>query len=134
MRRVFLALGWLIALLPASASADDFTGHWTVVTVKDAKVDGGPWSGEIKYPKDMVLEEQNGRLVGHYTDQYGYSDAFELVALVNNGHDLLLVNGGAGTKAAEAYAPIHHVKLVKGQLHAIVTAHDKLFEWTAARE
>jgi hypothetical protein len=36
--------------------------------------------------------------------------------------------------AAEARSPVHHVKLVKGKLHAVVTSHDKLFEWIAERK
>jgi hypothetical protein len=80
----------------------------------------------------MTLELRERRLQGRYTDQWEYSGKFELVAVVNGGHDLLLVHEG-GTKSPEALSAIHHVKLVKGKLHAVVTSHDKLFEWIAER-
>jgi hypothetical protein len=116
-----------------AAMADDFTGKWEVKKVIENK-QGFEWSLEVKYPKYMTLELRNGRLVGHYTDQGDYSGEFELVAVINQGRDLLLVHGGAGTKEPTALSPIHHVKLVRGKLHAVVTSHDKLFEWIAERK
>jgi len=116
-----------------SAMADDFTGKWEVTKVIEDKR-GFDWSLEIKYPKCMTLELRKGRLVGRYTDQWDYSGEFELVAVINQGRDLLLVHGGAGTKEPTALSPIHHVKLVNGKLHAVVTSHDKLFEWIAERK
>lgn len=116
------------------AMADDFTGKWEVTKVIENKRSGFEWSLEIKYPKSMTLELRNGRLVGRYTDQWDFSSEFELVAVINQGRDLLLVHGGTGTKEPTALSPIHHVKLVKGKLHAVVTSHDKLFEWIAERK
>ena len=58
----------------------------------------------------MTLELRNGHLAGSYTDQRDYSAEFELVAVVNEGRDLVLVNGGAGTKNPESYSPIDDVK------------------------
>lgn len=115
-----------------AAVADDFTGKWEVTKVIENKK-GFEWSLEVKYPKYMTLERRNGRLVGRYQDQWDYSDEFELIAVINQGRDLLLVHGGAGTKEPSALSPIHHVKLVKGKLHGVVTSHDKLFEWIAER-
>jgi hypothetical protein len=117
---------------PAAAEADAFSGKWEVTRIIEAKKEGYQWSLEVKYPKHMTLELREGRLQGRYTDQWEYSGTFELVAVVNGGHDLLLVHEG-GTKSPEALSPIHHVKLVKGKLHAVVTSHDKLFEWIAER-
>jgi hypothetical protein len=116
---------------PAKAEPGAFSGNWEVTRIIEAKK-GYQWSLEVKYPKRMTLELREGRLQGRYTDQWEYSGSFELVAVVNDGHDLLLVHQG-GTKSPEALSPIHHVKLVKGKLHAVVTSHDKLFEWTAER-
>jgi hypothetical protein len=117
-----------------AGAAEDFTGKWEVTKVIDGKKDEFPWSLEVKYPKYMTLELRDGRLVGRYTDQSDYSGEFELVAVINQGRDLLLVHGGAGTKSPEALSPIHHAKLVNGKLHAIVTSHTKLFEWIAERK
>jgi hypothetical protein len=111
---------------------DAFSGNWEVTRIIEAKKDGYEWSLEIKYPKRMTLEVRDGRLEGRYTDQWKHSGKFELVAVVNGGHDLLLVHEG-GTKSPEARSPVHHVKLVNGKLHAVVTSHDKLFEWVAER-
>ena len=127
-----MAVALLVSVSPAAPA--DFAGKWEVTKVVEKDEDGFQWSLEIKYPKYMTLELRNGRLVGRYTDQWNYSGEFELVAVVNEGRDLLLINGGAGTKAAEARSPVHHVKLVKGRLHVVVTSHDKLFEWIAERK
>ena len=116
-----------------AAMADDFTGRWEVTKVIENNKDFER-SLEFKYPKHMTLELRNGHLVGRYTDQWDYSSEFELVAVINQGRDLLLVHGGAGTKEPTALAPIHHVKLVNGKLHAVVTSQDKLFEWIAERK
>ena len=123
----------LLGGLAAPAPPEDFTGTWEVTKIVEGKTGEFQWSLEIEYPTHMTLEIRNGHLAGRYTDQWGYSGEFELVSVINQGHDLLLVNGGAGTKNPESYSPIHHVKLVKGKLHAIVTSHDKLFEWVAER-
>jgi len=132
MIRIALIVG-MLHLAAVQAGADDFTGAWKVVEVRETQTDGYPWSAEIKYPRDMTLELRDGRLIGNYTDQTGYSDDFELAAVVNQGRDLLLVHGGAATKDPNSLSPIHHVKLVGGKLRAVVTAHDKLFEWVAER-
>lgn len=134
MRSKAIAVAFMLCAAATVAIADDFTGRWEVTRVVENKKDDFQWSLEIKYPKHMTLELRDGRLVGRYTDQWGFSSAFDLVAVVNQGRDLLLVHGGAGTKEPEALSPIHHVKLVKGELHAVVTSHDKLFEWIAKRK
>jgi len=128
-----ITVGILLYSSITAAMADDFTGKWEVTKVIENK-EGFEWSLEVKYPKSMTLEIRNGRLVGRYTDQWDYSGEFELVAVINQGRDLLLVHGGAGTKEPTALSPIHHVKPVKGKLHAVVTSHDKLFEWIAERK
>jgi hypothetical protein len=117
----------------AAALADDFAGTWTVTEVVESKK-GFPWSSEVKYPRMMILEVREGRLTGHYTDQQGHSDSFELVAVVNRGRDLLLVHGGAGTKDPRSFSPVHHAKLVDGRLRGVVIAEEKLFEWVAERK
>jgi hypothetical protein len=120
----------LVLFVTRLAAADDFTGTWEVTKVIEGKPAG--WSSEIKYPKQMTIEMREARLTGHYTDQWGHPGEFELVAVVNHGRDLLLVHGG-GTKEPESFSPIHHVKLVKGKLHGVVTSREKLFEWVAER-
>ena len=128
---IALVLAWAVA---GVAHADDFSGQWQVTRVVESKRDGFPWTQEIKYPKAFTLALRDGRLSGNYVDQWGYAGTFELVAVINNGRDLLLVHGGAGTKSPEALAPIHHIKLERGAPHAVVTSHDKLFEWFAERK
>ena len=133
MLRVLMALA-LAGAVTGVAAGDDFSGQWQVTRVVESKRDGFPWAQEIKYPKAFTLALRNGRLEGSYVDQWGNAGTFELVAVINKGHDLLLVHGGAGTKSPEALAPIHHIKLEDGALHAVVTSHDKLFEWFADRK
>jgi hypothetical protein len=127
-----IAVVLLLSGSPAVVEPDAFSGDWEVTRIIEAKKDGYQWSLEIKYPKRMTLEVRDGRLEGRYTDQWKHSGKFELVAIVNGGHDLLLVHEG-GTKSPEARSPVHHVKLVNGKLHGVVTSHDKLFEWIAER-
>jgi len=121
----------LTFLSVAAAVADDFTGVWQVTEIVGER-EGFPWSLEIKYPKQMVLEMRSGRLAGLYTDQNGFSCEFPVIQEFNQGRDLLLAHCGE-TKAPEAYAPIHHVKLRDGKLRAVVTTNEKLFEWVAVR-
>jgi len=123
----------LLGSLTAPPTPEDFTGTWEVTKIVESQKGDFQWSLEVKYPKHMTLELRNGFLAGRYIDQWEYSSEFELVAVINQGHDLILVNGGAGTKNPESYSPIHHVKLVKGKLHGVVSSHDKLFEWVAER-
>ena len=127
-----IAVLLLLSGSPAVVEPDAFSGNWEVTRIIEANKDGYEWSLEIKYLKRMTLEVRDGRLEGRYTDQWKYSGKFELVAVVNGGHDLLLVHEG-GTKSPEALSPVHHVKLVKGKLRAVVTSHEKLFEWIAER-
>jgi hypothetical protein len=129
-----LAAACLAIAASAPASPDEFTGTWTVTKVVEPKKNGFPWSLEVKYPRVMTLALREGRLIGEYTDQQGHSDRFELVAIVNQGRDLLLVHGGAGAKDAHSFSPIHHVKLVDGRLRGVVTTDEKLFEWVAERQ
>lgn len=126
------ALAAILLLASAGgAFADDFTGTWEVTQVLNER-EGFPWSREIKYPKRMTLEMRDGRLVGRYTDQSGFSCAFAITQLLNQDRDLLLANCGE-TKSPAAYAPIHHVKLRHGKCHGIVIAEERLFEWVAVR-
>ena len=127
-----LVVAPLLWNLPALVEPAIFAGKWEVTSVTEAKKDAYSWSLEVKYPKRMTLEVRDGRLEGRYTDQWDYSGKFELVAVINEGHDLLLVHEG-GTKDPESLSPIHHVKLIHGKLHAVVTTREKLFEWIAER-
>jgi hypothetical protein len=137
-RRSMLLNAITVAILlcgtPIGPTIDDFAGKWEVTDVVESNKEGFDWTLEVKYPKSMTLSVRDGRLVGRYTDQWKYSSDFELVAVVNRGRDLLLVHGGAGTKDPRAFSPVHHVKLVEGKLHAVVTSHEKLFEWIAERK
>jgi hypothetical protein len=121
----------LVLLAAARALADDFTGQWEVTQVLNER-EGFPWSREIKYPKQMLLQVQAGQLVGSYTDQQDFSCTFPVVLVLNHGRDLVLAHCGE-TKSPDAYAPIHHVKLLNGKLHGVVTTNEKLFEWVATR-
>ena len=86
----------------------------------------------MKYPAWMKLEFVDGELRGTYVDQYDRSCEFELVAVVNAGRELLLNHCGQ-TKGADAFAPIHRVKLVDGELHATVVTDKALFKWVARK-
>jgi hypothetical protein len=127
MRALFVAA----CLGPLTALADDFSGSWEVVKVVEDR-GAYEWSAEIKYPKRFTIERQGASWVGHYVDQYEYACPFSLVAVVNDGRDLLLTDCGV-TKYAQAYAPIHHVKKVGDTLHAVVITNQRLFEWVARR-
>ncbi len=101
-------LGLFTAILMSFSVAhgEDFTGSWVVVDVLTSKE--FPWHEEIKYPKSFVIEIRDSKLVGHYEDQRGYECDFELLEVVNDGHELLLGHCG-GTKSPSSWAPIHKV-------------------------
>ena len=112
------------------ANADGFVGQWRVIEViENAEY---PWHEEIKYASSFVIEESGGKMVGRYIDQHDYECDFEFVALINDGHELLLGHCG-GTKHSTSWAPIHKVKIVDGKLHGLVVTSDKKFEWIAEK-
>jgi len=124
---------YLVAILiyfisASSLLANDFSGEWKVIKV----IHSDSYFGEIKYPKSFKIFKKNGSLTGHYKDQYNYENQFDLVALINNGQELLLLNC-CGTKHPESWAPLHKVKIVDGKLHAIVVTNRIEFEWMAER-
>ena len=126
MRWLFLALLFVCC----TASAADFTGDWLVVKLVPSKE--FPWHEEIKYPESFSLRVDGLKLVGSYKDQTGYECDFELIEIINDGHELILGHCG-GTKHASSWAPIHKVKMVDGLLHGIVVTSEKRFEWIAEK-
>ena len=122
-----LALLFFASMLHVSGSVEDFIGTWEIHA--NAASEGT----EIKYPVRMTISYDNNRLKGIYTDQYGYRGEFSLVVTINEDRDLLLVMA-YGTKSDSAYSPVHHVKLVNGQLRGICLTTDKQFEWLGVRK
>ncbi len=52
----------------------------------------------------------------------------------NNGREIVFeFCGGLGTKNDIAWGPIHHAKIVNGQLHGTVTTNQHLFNWVGKR-
>jgi hypothetical protein len=120
----------MILLVGAAAHAEDFTGKWIVVQVIDDPA--FPWHKEITYPKTFSIRSVDSSLAGRYEDQYGFACNFEMIETVNEGHELVLSTCG-GTKSADAWSPIHKVKLIDGKLHGIAITSDKRFEWIAEK-
>jgi hypothetical protein len=115
-----------IPLLVSPLWAGEFSGKWSVY-----KVDmPDNYYGEIKYPKQFELIEKDEKLRGGYTDQYGYSCEFPLAEVVNGGNELLLMNCGV-TKHSDAWAPLHKVKKIDGELVGSVLTYDRQFVWHA---
>ncbi len=124
------ALAILIFFINTSSLlANDFIGEWKVVKVTYSD----SYFGEIKYPKLFKIEKKNGKISGRYKDQFDYENKFELAVLINNGHELLLVNY-CGTKHPESWSPLHKVKITNGKLHAIVVTDHIELEWIAERK
>ena len=131
MRKLLL----LFILLPvfshqAHAQNSVFVGDWDVTLVKTKTKYSPPWL-EIKYPVRMSFREENGKLVGSYTDQYNFSDVFSIVATQRN--EILFVHGGASKKYEGNLMPVHRAILRDGVLHGYGFTDRRLFEWIARR-
>ena len=112
------------------AQNSNLVGDWDVSLVKTKTKESPPWL-EIKYPVRMSIREENGKLMGAYTDQYDYSDNFSFLTLQQN--EILFVLGGVGKKNIMFFGPVHRAILKDGVLHGFVFTDRKLFEWTATK-
>ncbi|MDY6904322.1 MAG: hypothetical protein SWH61_06525 [Thermodesulfobacteriota bacterium] len=126
MKKIIFLLCF-VCLAAVVANADDFSGTWKVVTA----IYNDTYMGEIKYPQRFTIENNNGDMSGHYTDQHGFESDFEKVAVINDGRELLL-SLCCGTKHAESWAPLHKAKLMDdGMLHGVVVTDRYEFKWVA---
>jgi hypothetical protein len=131
MRRLLLAVMLLpVFLHDAKAQESSFVGDWDVTLVKTKTKYSPPWL-EIKYPVRMSFRQENGKLVGSYTDQYDFSDRFSL--LVVQANEILFVHGGAGKKYETNLMPVHRAILRNGVLHGYVFTDQKQFDWIARK-
>lgn len=117
----------LFCLLTNIASANDFLGMWQVTKVDMPET----YFGEIKYPKYFEITETESGVSGYYRDQYNLECNFLLSELVNNGNELPLMNCGT-TKSEQAWAPLHKVKLINGELVGSVVTYGQVFVWYAS--
>ena len=131
MRRLLLLAIFLPTIvLAAHAQNRDFVGDWDVTLIKTRTKYYPQWL-EIKYPVRMSIREENGKLMGAYTDQYDCSDNFSFLAIQQN--EILFVVGGVGKKNIMSLGPVHRAILRNGVLHGFVFTDRKLFEWTATK-
>ncbi len=124
--RSILTLITASLLIAGPLWAGGFSGKWVVYKLDMPK----NYFGEIKYPKKFELIEAVGKITGTYIDQYDHSCKFPLAELVNGGNELLLMNCGV-TKHSDAWAPLHKVKIVDGDLVGAVLTYDRQFVWHA---
>lgn len=117
----------IICLLANVAYANDFIGKWEVTKVDIPDT----YYGEIKYPKYFEIAEDKGKISGRYKDQYDFECEFLLSELVNGGNELLLMNCGT-TKSEQAWAPLHKVKYINGELVGSVVTYNQVFVWHAS--
>lgn len=128
MRYIIFVFIFLIAFSTNSfAQKNLFVGDWEVTLVKQTTKKYQYWD-EIKYPIRFAIRDENGKLVGTYTDQYDFSDQFSILAIQQN--EIVFVVGGAGKKEENNLMPIHRAILQKdGTLKGFVFRDKKLFEW-----
>jgi len=117
----------MMCTLTNAVIANDFVGKWQVTKVDMPDT----YYGEIKYPKYFEITEHDGKVSGRYKDQFDYECEFLLSELVNGGNELLLMNCGT-TKHVEAWAPLHKVKYINGELVGSVVTSGQVFIWHAS--
>ncbi len=117
----------ILFLLTKVAAASDFVGKWQVTKVDMPET----YYGEIKYPKYFEITENEGKVSGYYKDQFDFECQFLLSELVNGGNELLLMNCGT-TKSEQAWAPLHKVKYINGELVGFVVTYGQVFVWHAS--
>jgi len=130
--RVFIIF---LLVLPGSIGAahKSLIGVWKIETVWDSS-DQFPWWRQIKYPKQLEIEMENGELSTYFTDEYG--DRCEVQSIIQNeGQEIVFgYCDGSSTKHPDNWAPIHHAKLVNGKLEGVVTREKYLFRWIGERQ
>lgn len=126
MNKVIATL--ILCLLTKFAIASDFVGKWQVYKVDMPET----YYGEIKYPKYFEITENEGEGSGYYKDQFDFESQFSLSEMVNNGNELLLMNSGT-TKSEQAWAPLHKVKYINGELVGSVVTYGQVFVWQASQ-
>jgi hypothetical protein len=133
MIKTFFPVLFLVLLFSFNLNAQDnksFLGDWEV-KLTEQNEDEFPWAEEIKYPVRFSITEENGILVGSYTDQYKYSSKFSVLFIKDN--EIYFIHGG-GKKHKNGLSPVHRAILKDGVLHGFVFTNKKLFEWTAERK
>ena len=122
----------LVAWSTAFAKESTFAGEWNVTV--DENSSDQPWWYEVKYPATLRVRMSGDVVHIDMVDQYGYEcSTTSQVMLTNAGRDLVFAHCGAGTKNPESWSPIHHTKIVEGQLQGVVTTNRYLFRWTGVR-
>lgn len=122
-----LSIMLIFCCLANAAFANDFVGMWQVTKVDMPET----YFGEIKYPKYFEISESDGEISGYYKDQYDFECNFILSELINAGNELLLMNCGR-TKSDQAWAPLHKVKFINGELVGSVVTYGQVFVWHAS--
>lgn len=117
----------LFCLLANIASANDFLGMWQATKAVMSET----YFGEIKYPKYFEITENESGVSGYYRDQYDFECKFLLSELVNGGNELLLMNCGT-TTSEQAWAPLHKVKFINGELVGSVVTYGQVLVWYAS--
>lgn len=117
----------MMCLMTKFSVANDFVGKWKVTKVDMPET----YFGDIKYPKYFEITENEGKVFGVYKDQFDFECEFSLSELVNGGNELLLMNCGT-TKSEQAWAPLHKVKYISGELVGSVVTYGQAFVWHAA--
>ncbi len=117
-----------ILLLPVITLAETLEGVWKIQIVPSDK-EQFPWWQQIKYPVKLVVIKNGPVFDLTFTDQYNYTCS-GMAMSANNGREIVFeFCGGLGTKHNHAWGPIHHAKIVNGQLHGTVTTNQHLFNW-----
>lgn len=123
----------IVILMPSFlVSAETLEGMWQIKIVSSGK-DTFPWWQQIKYPTLLEVSKKEDTFEIKFTDQFDYKCSGKAMS-VNNGRELVFeFCSGFGTKHDNAWGPIHHAKIINGQLHGTVTANQYLFKWVGKR-
>ena len=111
---------------------ESFIGEWDIKPV-EIKDNINPYYLEVKYPKWLNIEEIENKFIGTYKDQYNYECKLPILEIINEGKDIVFIHCGT-TKHKTSYIPIHHAKIINGELRGVVTTTNRLFEWVGKRK
>lgn len=117
----------------ATASDSELIGVWEIEVVPEGNEQFPSWM-QIKYPVKLEVFASNNTLLYRFTDQYEY-ECIGAPMHANQNQELVFeFCGTLGTKNSSTWSPIHHAKVVNGELHGVVTSNRYLFKWVGKRK
>ena len=133
MLRTTIIVISLLCFGEASAQDHEFIGTWNIEVITDS-AEQFPWWMEVKYPKKLRVFLKDEELSFHLTDQFDFECEGSPLVVNRDSEIVFAFCGGGGTKSPSSWSPLHHAKVVEGNLQGVVTSDRYLFKWVGTRE